>query len=110
MSLRVRLTREARQQADLADEWWQKNRTAAPDAFWNEFIEALERLTDAPEIGVRVSIRSAPNLRRVLLPTSKYHVYYEATARVLKVRAVWGAQRGRPPSLAGPTRRRSARR
>jgi plasmid stabilization system protein ParE len=106
MSRRVRFTKEARVQFDTADEWWQRNRTAAPDAFWNEFIEVAERLTEMPESGAPVRMRGEPGLRRILLPTSKYHVYYEITPRLIRVRSVWSALRGSPPSISPSTRHR----
>ena len=37
MSFRVLLTPEAEEQLRATDEWWQENRTAAPDLFIDEF-------------------------------------------------------------------------
>jgi plasmid stabilization system protein ParE len=110
MSRRVRLTKEARKHTDAADAWWQQNRTAAPDAFWDEFVGTLRRLITMPETGVRVPLPRFPELRRVLLSTSENHVYYEATSRALVVWAVWGATRQDLPPISRPRPRRRKRR
>jgi plasmid stabilization system protein ParE len=66
-----------------------------------EMAEALELLAETPTLGVYYGHRGGRAIRRLLLPRSRYHVYftYDEDAGVLEVRAVWHAARGRRPSL-----------
>jgi hypothetical protein len=38
-------------------------------------------------------------VRRFLLPRSRYHLYYSIDGELVKVRAVWHTARGKGPSL-----------
>lgn len=99
MRLRLWLSPGAKAQIVREDVWWQTNRTKAPNAFWEEFHAAIATLREFPETGLRV--RGAfEGMRTVLLPTSRYHVYYWIDdQRRLRVYAVWSGQRGRRPAL-----------
>jgi plasmid stabilization system protein ParE len=101
MSVVVRTTPDADAQALQAVEWWRSNRIAAPDLFAEELAGAFDLLARAPDIGRRYRRAGIPGLRRILLPATRYHVYYvhvpdEDACVVL---AVWSAVRGRPPRL-----------
>jgi plasmid stabilization system protein ParE len=101
MSVVIRTTPEADAQALRVAEWWRTNRPAAADLFAEELAGAFDLLARAPDIGRRYRRVGIPGLRRVLLPATRYHVYYvhsrdEATCIVL---AIWGATRGRPLRL-----------
>lgn len=111
MKLRPWLSPTAKAQAVREDVWWQTNRPSAPNAFWEELHEAIELLRQFPDSGVVVRRAGVTTgLRRVLLPTSNYHVYFlkdEAASR-LRIYAIWSAERGKGPRLPGQrsTRRR----
>jgi len=47
----VRTTPEANNQALVIDEWWRRNRTAAPDLFLDELETAFRLIGDAPYVG-----------------------------------------------------------
>ncbi len=81
--------------------WWREHRPAARELFALELADALERLASTPTLGVFYAERRGRVIRRLLLPRSRYHVYFthDEAADVLEVRAVWHAQRGRGPSL-----------
>lgn len=81
--------------------WWRKHRPAAPLLFALEVADALELLAAMPTLGVYYAQRRGRTIRRLLLPRSRYHIYftYDETADVVEVRAVWHAMRGRGPSL-----------
>ena len=97
--LPVQTTPEADAQIREIDDWWQKNRPAAPDLFLNELRLSFEIIGHAPEIG-RVYGRSAVRaVRRILLKGSRYHVHYVPRADSVAVLAVWHAQRGVGPPL-----------
>ena len=69
--------------------------------FVEELSGALDLLTRAPDVGRRYLHAGIPGLRRLLLPATRYHVYYVHEGDVCVVLAVWSALRGRPPQLRG---------
>jgi len=101
MKVRVRATSEAHSQALLAAVWWRANRPAARDLFIHELAGALDLLERAPNAGRRYPAGSIPGLRRLLLPSTRYHVYYvhDSEAGEVIVLAVWSAVRGRGPRV-----------
>ena len=101
MSVVIRTTPQADAQAQRADAWWRTNRPAAADLFTEELAGAFDLLGRAPDIGCRYRRAGVPGLRRILLPATRYHVYYvhlrdQQTCSVL---AIWGAVRGRVPRI-----------
>ena len=99
--MKTRLTAPACRQADHIDRWWRESRPAARDLFARELAEARRLLTDTPEIGTPYQKRHGAMVRRVLLPKTQNHVYYEIDRdqNVVMILAVWGAPRGRGPTL-----------
>lgn len=104
MKARVIVQPEAADQVLVIDSWWRENRLAAPSLFTNELAAALGLLADAPGAGRRYSAREIPGLRRLMLPASRYHVYYvhDSEEGIVYVIAIWSALRGRGPSLRRP--------
>lgn len=101
MTAAVRTTPEADAHVLHTSAWWRTHRPAAPDLFDEELAGAFTLLGRAPDIGRRYKRRGIPGLRRLLLPRTRYHVYYlhdSAKATVI-VLAVWSAVRGRGPNL-----------
>jgi plasmid stabilization system protein ParE len=90
----------AEQQLQVIDDWWRRNRLAAPDLFAEEFAAGVETLTTHPSVGAPVRRRRFKGLRRFLLRTTRYHVYYVATDHTVTVLAVWSAVRGSGPPIA----------
>lgn len=66
-----------------------------------ELADALELLLTAPTLGVSYGERRGIEIRRVLLPRSRYHAYfsYDERSALIELRAVWHATRGRGPRL-----------
>ncbi len=96
----------AERQLRVIDDWWQRNRLAAPGLFGEEFASAVETLTTHPGVGAPVRRRRFKGLRRFLLRATRYHIYYVATDRTVTVLAVWSAVRGSGPPysmLSGAT-------
>ena len=90
---------EAEAQYLAVDEWWQRYRRAAPDLFDSEFRAAVAQLEVLPDIGRRIPHPDVPGLRRYLLRTSRYHLYYVPHGDVVVILAVWSAVRGSGPDL-----------
>jgi plasmid stabilization system protein ParE len=96
----VVVTEPAEQQLKIIDAWWRHNRPAATGLFEQEFASATETLATHPGVGAPVRRRRVKGLRRVLLRSTRYHVYYVATDRVVFVLAVWSAVRGSGPPIS----------
>jgi hypothetical protein len=94
----VELAPRALGQVRAVDDWWCWNRLAAPTLFADELANALEMLERGVLFGV---VYPFPlfEVRRFLLPRSRYHVYYSVDGDLVKVRAVWHTSRGKAPPL-----------
>ena len=92
---------DAELQIRTIDGWWRENRFASPALFAEELAAAIELIAGAPRIGRRRKHREVPELRRVLMRATRYHVYYAPAAdgQRIFVLAVWSAMRGRGPSI-----------
>jgi len=100
-TLTIVIAPRARVQLITVDEWWREHRPEAPELIQLEFGEALEQLRTAPRSGVFVLGAPVPDLRRVLLVRTRYHVYYvfDEQRATVEIMAVWHAMRGRGPVL-----------
>lgn len=81
------------------DLWWRSNREKAPDLFAEELAGAIDLVSSSPSVGKLQTHATLTNLRRVLLRSTRYHVYYVATDAEVVVVAVWNAVRGHGPDL-----------
>jgi len=89
----------ALEQVRKVDEWWQRERVSVPDLFVEEFCAALDRLAAVPSSGAVYDGGHRRDLRRLLMPRTRYHVYYVAAQDRVAVLAVWHATRGERPRL-----------
>jgi plasmid stabilization system protein ParE len=98
---RVELSPRAVCQIEAADEWWREHRPAAPLLFVDELEAALERLAVHPRSGRPYPRPRYPDLRRLVLTRTRYHIYYEylPAEDVVWVEDVWSAVRGEDPPL-----------
>ncbi len=99
--MKIRLVGPARQQADRIDRWWRENRPAARDLFSREMAEARALLSTTPDVGTPFTERRGVLVRRLLLPRTQNHLYYEVEEKdgLVMILAVWGAPRGSGPKL-----------
>jgi plasmid stabilization system protein ParE len=99
--VKVELAEPARRQAEKIEAWWAENRSAAPSLFAREFRDALEHIRQNPGLGTSWPTEKRPDLRRVLMPRTRHHVYFrvDVPKQVVQVLAVWGTPRGRGPRL-----------
>jgi hypothetical protein len=94
---RIDSTSEADAHALAIDSWWRDHRPASPDVFLSELTRAFKLLARVPALGATYDHPGAPpNVRRLLMRSTRTHVYYtvDQTARVVLVRAIWHASRG----------------
>jgi hypothetical protein len=99
--VKTRLVGPARQQAERIDRWWRENRSAARDLFAREMAEARAVLSATPDVGAPFTERRGVLVRRLLLPRTQNHLYYEVDEKngLVMILAVWGAPRGTGPRL-----------
>lgn len=98
--MKVRLLARARRDVDRFDAGWREERPAAASAFLDELERAVELLGQQPDAAPVFTIRGREPVRRLLLPVSRAHVsYVRRGPETVIVLRVWGAVRGRPPSL-----------
>jgi plasmid stabilization system protein ParE len=99
VNLNVRTTPEADDHVRAIDEWWRRNRTAAPSLFLDDLAAAFTLIASAPNVGHPYRRSPVGGTRRILLARSRYHVYYAPLDDALVVLAVWHASRGSGPPL-----------
>jgi len=101
MSARVVLAPAAAEQLEAAQAWWVEHRPSAPGLLLDELQATLAAIAALPRIGRPVRHSRRRNLRRVLLPRAGYHIFYQhdVATDVIRIAAIWGAVRGRPPPL-----------
>jgi plasmid stabilization system protein ParE len=80
------------------DAWWRENRDKAPDLFEEELALAFRILESAPGAGRKYPHPSG-SVRRLLLRSTRNHVYYVERDDCVLVVAVWGAVKGTGPDL-----------
>ena len=100
-SLPIEIDAEAERQLEAADEWWEINRTAAPDAIYEDFQSMARTLARSPGIGRRSTNTKKPNVRQVYLRRVGYVIYYRVfgSPPVLQILAFWHARRGTGPPI-----------
>ena len=99
MTARIWFSPQGRAQAREAAEWWRNNRSKAPQLLARELRHYLKLVAETPSVGRPYQHSAIPDLRRVLLPRTKYHVYYihHPDDAEIEVVAFWSAVRGRAP-------------
>jgi plasmid stabilization system protein ParE len=94
----VRTTPEAERHILALDAWWREHRQKAPDLFEQELAVAFRTISSAPLAGKRYS-HPDEEVRRVLMRTTRNHVYYVDRNDHVLVVAVWSAVKGAGPDL-----------
>lgn len=98
--MKLRLSELAQQQIETTDAWWHQNRTAARALFFQELRSALRQIEASPGSGTLYLV-GTKRYRRVVLPRTRYLLYYEydEATDLVAVVSVWSARRGEPPAL-----------
>lgn len=101
MAFRVELSPQAQTQIAAINLWWAENRPAAPVLVAVEFQTAIQQLTTLPESGRLHDRRRQVYVRKLLMPRSRYHLYYEVdlASRLVTILAVWHVSRRQGPKL-----------
>ena len=97
----VRFTATAQHHVDREQQWWLDNRDHQ-ELFAAELEEAVKILALLPGVGSPYPRVGVADLRRIYLRRAACHLYYTFDDEQVIVRALWGARRGRGPSLGSP--------
>ncbi|MCX5741447.1 MAG: hypothetical protein NT062_02990 [Proteobacteria bacterium] len=86
--------------ADRIDAHW-RERADDPGIFAREFLEAIERLETTQGGGAPFPTARHPSLKRVLLPKSRCHIYFDVdeARQTIQILHLWDGRRQRPPKL-----------
>jgi len=99
VSLPVVVTPTAERHLVTIDGWWRRHREAAANLFIEEFAASVNLIQSMPLAGRRYGAAPIDGVRRVLLRSSRFHVYYQVRTSEIVILAVWSALRGRDPDL-----------
>lgn len=82
-------------------DWWHANRPKAPELFFDELDAAIEQLASMPRAGVHYARSEVAGMRRLLMPRTRYHIYYTVITepQLVRIHAVWHASRRGGPRL-----------
>jgi len=98
--VKLELAPRALRDAERHARWWRENRPRARSLFDDELRAALDQIRFSPDVGILYQAMPGREHRRVLMPKTRYHVYYRLTGPDrIRVVAIWGAIRGRGPAL-----------
>ncbi len=99
--LRIVVTATAESQIRTIERWWATERTASPGLFADELEAVIDQIALAPLSGAPYSAAPITDVRRALMPRTRYHVYYSQDEHTdtLVLRAVWHSARGSGPQL-----------
>ena len=90
MTYAIRISPRAARQIEQASDWWNQNRSAAPNLFSLELERGFLALSSFPRAGEGVTHSRIPDLRRILLSAVQFHLYYtiaedEAIVEILEL-------------------------
>jgi plasmid stabilization system protein ParE len=93
------VTAAAEHQIRAASEWWYEHRESAPGLFGSELRRAFELIVQYPEAAPTARHPELPGVRRVLLPRTRFYLYYRVAPGGVEVLALWHTSRGESPRL-----------
>ncbi len=89
MSRRVAIASDAALEIDRIDEWWRLNRPKNPLLFTTEFRRAMRTIESLPSAGRSVKGTSLSGVRRLLMPKTRYFLYYRYSEAEAQILAIW---------------------
>ena len=98
---RVEFSPSAARQAERIRDWWAEHRPKSSGLFQREIAVAVRQLTRPPHTAPAYPAADVPSMRRLLLPRTRYHLYFviDESARLVRIHAVWHASREKAPPL-----------
>ena len=98
---RIEFSPDALAQIRAVRNWWHINRPSAPQLLREELAATLEIVRSSPRAAQAYQFVDIPGLRRILMPRTRYHVYFTVhdDRGLVFVHAIWHASRGHGPQL-----------
>jgi plasmid stabilization system protein ParE len=96
---RVRVSADAEAQLRAIRTWWVANRPATFDLFDREVDAAIAAIGSSPATFPIYHHEAGADVRRIILPKTRYAMYFAEEAGVVLIVAVWHGARGRGPPL-----------
>jgi plasmid stabilization system protein ParE len=99
--VKLRIGKRAQRQAERIDEWWAEHRPEAPALFSDELQLVFEVICERADAGIAWPTTRRPKLRRILMPRTENHVYFQVDddGETVYVLSIWGGPRGTTPKL-----------
>ena len=100
--MRTRLAEPAQAEARRMQRWWRANRPKAPKLFALELADTRRRIAEKPDVGLVYAVRAGGVIvRRVLMPKTRTHVFYEVweDEDMAMIVALWGAMKEHGPEV-----------
>lgn len=99
--MKLRIGKRAQQQAERIENWWGEHRSEAPTLFTDEIEQVFKTICERSDAGVSWPTARRPKLRRILMPRTENHVYFQIDddGDTVYVVSVWGGPRGATPKL-----------
>ncbi len=97
----MRIALRAKLEIDRAKRWWAANHPAAPGAVTAEIRSAIKLIRAQPGLAPHARDTDLPGIRRLLLPRTRYHLYYlyDPEEDAVDILALWHSARGSSPTL-----------
>jgi hypothetical protein len=92
------LSKRAARAAERIDRRWRQH-ADDPGLFADEFLAAVERLESSPTPGSPFPTGTRPTLRRMLMPRSICHIYFEIDEAKQTIQILQNGRRERAPKL-----------
>ena len=98
--MKAYLSRRAARAAERIDSRWREH-ADDPGIFAAELLAAVERLESNMTPGLPFPTAKRPGLRRILMPKSRCHIYFEidAAKQTIQILHIWDGRRERVPKL-----------
>lgn len=97
--MKLRYSRRATADIRAAVTWWRANRPAAKDLLREELRRAVTLLKAQPRLGAPALDVPVKDVRRWLLSSSSYFLYYRVSSDAVEVLRLWHTSRGSRPKL-----------
>lgn len=96
--MNIKFTPRASSRIEFVSEWWRTERPDASGLFLDELNAALRQIEFMPNSG-QIYPRKSYQVRRVLLPRTRNHLYYRVHVDHVEVLGIWSAVTERSPRL-----------
>lgn len=99
--MKLRIGKRAQGQAERIEKWWGERRPEAPTVFTDELEQVFKTICERSDAGVSWPTARRPKLRRILMPRTENHVYFQIDddGETVYVLSIWGGPRGTAPKL-----------